>query len=92
MKYPIRILFMKCSESSRLLSESLDRPLSRSERTGLRLHSYICRSCRRFKAHILQIQSALRDSLGDSPSNEQTARLSAEARERLTTALRAARS
>lgn len=51
---------LTCRESSRLLSEDLDRPLSRAERMALRLHLALCRRCRRFARNVL----ALRDLLG----------------------------
>jgi hypothetical protein len=51
---------LTCRESARLLSEDLDRPLSRAERMALRLHLALCRKCRRFARNAL----ALRDLLG----------------------------
>jgi hypothetical protein len=41
-----KIIHLPCEESSRLISESLDRPLTRSERIALRVHTFLCRGCR----------------------------------------------
>jgi hypothetical protein len=50
------IVTASCQTASRLASESLDRRLSFSERWALRLHTLICRSCRRFarQLHVLR--------------------------------------
>lgn len=51
---------LTCQESARLLSEGLDRTLSRPERVALRLHLALCRRCRRFGHNLAR----LRDLLG----------------------------
>lgn len=43
---------MNCKQSTRLLSEALDRPLKGSETLGLRLHLITCRGCRNYKAQM----------------------------------------
>ena len=50
---------LTCRESARLLSDELDRTLSRPERMALRLHLALCRRCRRFARNM----AALRDLL-----------------------------
>jgi predicted anti-sigma-YlaC factor YlaD len=43
---------MNCKQSTRLLSESLDRPLKGSETLRLRLHLITCQGCRNYKAQM----------------------------------------
>ena len=50
------ILTLNCRESSRLVSDSLDRKLRWSERWAVRLHVLICWSCRRFKQQLLLLR------------------------------------
>jgi hypothetical protein len=40
-----------CKIASRLISDSIDRPLSFWERFSLRFHLFICTFCRRFQRH-----------------------------------------
>ena len=42
------ILTLECDESTRLVSEGLDRKLSLTERWAVRMHAVGCWSCRRF--------------------------------------------
>lgn len=44
----VSLLGLSCCEASRLLSESMDRELSRRERWSLRFHTIVCSACRRF--------------------------------------------
>jgi len=37
-----------CREATRLQSEAMDRPLRLRQRTGLRVHLFLCRWCRRY--------------------------------------------
>lgn len=53
------ILTLKCEQSTRLVSDSLDRELSLVERWAVRLHYIGCWSCRRFGKQIRLIQKAL---------------------------------
>ena len=48
-----------CREASRLISESLDRELTRRERWALRLHTVLCTACRRFADECRLIRSVL---------------------------------
>lgn len=66
----LRILVnLSCEEASRLASESLDRPLTRSERWGLRFHTLLCRSCR----HLLRQLQLLRTIAANAPDSAQHA-------------------
>ena len=53
------ILTLKCEESTRLISQSLDADLSRCEWLAIRMHALSCRSCRRFKKQILMLRDVL---------------------------------
>ena len=46
------ILSLSCRESSRLLSDGLDRTLSRTERIALRIHLVLCRRCHKFQGNL----------------------------------------
>ncbi len=54
------ILTLHCHESSRLVSESLDRDLSLVERWAVRLHRLGCRSCARLARQLKLIRAAAR--------------------------------
>ncbi len=62
-----KLVSLSCEEASRLASESLDRDLSRSERWALRLHGFMCRSCRQL---MLQL-AAMRALLSSMPQASQ---------------------
>lgn len=80
-----RILTLSCDESSRLVSEALDRKLPLAERVAVRAHFLCCKPCRVFAKQIRVLSDAASD---DSASAE--AQLSAAARDRMTEALTAA--
>ena len=89
------VLTLVCDESSQLMSDSLDRPLTWVERLALRLHLLICRNCRRFRRQVEFIHMAIHfvarrpaadEPLTLAPSSIDT--LSPEARQRIADALR----
>ena len=49
---------MSCKKVSELMSTSLDRTLSFSERLGMVAHSLICKGCTHYKQHLLFIRAA----------------------------------
>jgi len=49
-----------CKQASKLISLSLDRPLSWSEKLQLKLHLLICTACRRFKKQLILLGVALK--------------------------------
>ena len=76
-----------CHDVTRLLSESMERPLSLRTRLLLRLHFSICVWCRRYGQHL----EALRKFSAKFPEKgceSGQATLSADARDRLDRALR----
>ena len=51
---------LTCKQASKLVSQSLDRPLSWSEKMQLTLHLFICNPCTRFKQQLKLLVVALR--------------------------------
>jgi hypothetical protein len=49
-----------CREVHRLVSEGMDRDLSRVERTRMRLHLLVCTACMRFSGQMKLLRRALR--------------------------------
>lgn len=85
----VPLIGLTCREASRLLSESLDGELSRRERWSLRLHTLLCKACRRF-AHQARM---LREVMGGMPETLRSqwphdATLSAERRAQIRRLLR----
>lgn len=48
-----------CREVHELVSQSLDRPLSISERLRMRVHLMICEACSRFDGQMLLLRQAM---------------------------------
>ena len=68
-------LMPTCREVHRLVSEGLDRDLTRFERTRMRLHFMVCRACTNFNAQMALIRRAMRKLGADdnaSPGGEPT--------------------
>lgn len=53
-------MMMSCKHATELMSQGLDRPLSRSERLRLRLHLLLCLGCRRTQAQFRFLRDAMR--------------------------------
>ncbi|MDP2430578.1 MAG: zf-HC2 domain-containing protein [Pseudomonadota bacterium] len=82
---------LTCKDASHLISESQERPLGIWERWGLRLHLWMCVSCRRFVRQMALMRQALR-MLGqraeaDAQDDGNSADFPPEARERIRKAL-----
>lgn len=73
---------LSCKQASQLLSQSLDRGLSRRERLGLTLHLILCSMCRRFGRQIGLMRDMVRRSRQQIEQDE-AVRLSAEAQQRI---------
>ena len=80
---------MSCRKATKLLSASLDRPLTRLEKLQLSVHLPICNACRRYQRQVSAIDRALRRMIGsDAPvRTEDALALSDEARARLERAI-----
>lgn len=51
---------LSCKESSRLLSQALERKLTGRERLALRIHLLFCDMCKTFARQLQHIQQAVR--------------------------------
>ncbi len=78
---------LTCKDASHLLSERQERPLTFRERWGVRLHLWICESCRRFERQLATIRQAMDFLRGRAEAEAQGSDLSPEARERIRQAL-----
>jgi len=78
---------LTCKDASRLLSEGQERPLSLGERLGLRLHLWMCVSCRRFEQQLALMRRAMRALRRRAETEADTAELPIAARERIRRAL-----
>jgi hypothetical protein len=71
-----------CKQAARLQSEAMDRRLSFSEKTGLRLHLLLCKWCRRYGEHLKFLRSAARQC-EEHQGHQASEGLSPEARRRI---------
>lgn len=74
---------LNCKQTSLLVSQSLDRPLTWRERWAVRAHLLICVYCRRFKQQLLWIRSQL-SQWQQRVTEDQSPGLSTAAKERIT--------
>ncbi len=87
MRRIFHFLFMPCEGHTELISASMDRNLSRSERYALRLHLLYCSGCRRFRKQVAQLRRMF-ECVDKETNHADTLRLSVEARERILLTLR----
>jgi hypothetical protein len=71
---------LKCKDASRLHSLAQDRPLTLREKMGLRLHLWICDSCREFSRQLLLIRGACLRIKESEKMDVSTAELSAQSK------------
>jgi len=71
-----------CKDTTRLLSDSRDRPLPFMTRMGLRMHLMMCYLCRRYD-HQLDVIEAVVANYAASAEENHPAGLSPEARARI---------
>lgn len=57
---------LTCRQASELVSQSLDRELTRRERWALRFHLLICVACARFNRQLASMQKVIDRWLADS--------------------------
>lgn len=67
---------MNCEQATRLLSEAQDRRLGTTERTFLRMHTWVCSGCRQFGGQLGFIRQAMQGFAAreDAASTEADAR------------------
>jgi Putative zinc-finger len=89
----VPLLGLSCREASRLISESMDRELSRREKWALRLHTILCAACRRFAQQVTLIRQVIANMPNDLRENwsNSSAKLSTERRAQIKRLLSEAR-
>jgi hypothetical protein len=55
-------LMFNCKEVTRLVSESLDRKLPIHQRTGIRVHLFMCKFCSRYQQQLMFLRKILSTS------------------------------
>ena len=78
---------LDCKHASHLLSQSQERKLSWIEQGELRFHLLICDACRNFAGQLGLLRSAVR-RLVNKTENDESVRMSEEARKRISQRLR----
>lgn len=53
-------MFISCKTASRLVSKSLDCPLSWKDKLALRMHLMICKRCKRFMQQLVKLRIAVK--------------------------------
>ncbi len=79
------VFALHCHEATELASDAMDRPLTRSERWGLRLHTFVCGPCRRFVGQLRAIRRLARSvpTVWQAKSTSAVARLSSQRRQQI---------
>ncbi len=78
-----------CKQASRMVSESMDRPLKLRERITLRMHILMCSFCTRFARQMRFLRRAANQfsQAVSEPSSAPEMTLSVEAKQRISRAL-----
>lgn len=74
---------LNCNQTTQLVSQSLDRRLTLSERFALQLHLMLCKFCKRFSQQI-QIMRVNMKTLLNTIENDDTIKLPSSAKNRIT--------
>lgn len=81
---------LTCKQASQLISQSLDRPLSWSDRAQLRFHLFICDACYCFNHQLNQLRTAVK-RITQRAENDNSIQLSLEAKARITSEINKAK-
>lgn len=68
------MLKLSCEQATRLLSQAQERELGASERTLLRMHTWICTGCRNFGDQLGFIRQAMKGFAAHDEPGDATAR------------------
>ena len=79
-------LMLTCKQASQIISQSLDNPLSRSDRMKLKFHLFICNACTRFNQQLRLIKDAVQRIKFDT-ENDTSIQLSLDAKVRINQAV-----
>jgi hypothetical protein len=75
-----------CRRASQLISQSLDRKLSLSERLSLRIHTLICDPCRRFGQQLRTLRDTFKRMCA-SLENDDSIQIPADSKARIAKAI-----
>lgn len=54
-------MMLSCREASRLISDAMDRKLSRYEQVSLQFHLLLCHNCRHFRQQMATLRAGIRE-------------------------------
>ena len=60
---------LSCKQTSQIISQSLDRPLTMREHFALKLHLLICKYCKRFSQQVQTLHVAIKTMVSSIESN-----------------------
>ncbi len=75
-------MMLSCKQASKLVSQSLDRPLTWSEKAMLRLHLLMCNPCTQFKRQLNMLRTALQ-RIRNSTEHDSTIKLPLDVKNRI---------
>ncbi|MFZ3087970.1 MAG: zf-HC2 domain-containing protein [Methylotenera sp.] len=73
---------LTCKQASQLISQSLDHPLSWSQKVKLRLHLLVCIPCNQFKQQLKLLRVALQ-RIRNATENDQNIQLPLDVKDRI---------
>lgn len=73
---------LTCKQASQLISQSLDHPLSWSQKVKLRLHLLVCIPCNQFKQQLKLLRVALQ-RIKNATENDQNIQLPLDVKDRI---------
>lgn len=79
-------LMLTCKQASQIISQSLDAPLSFSNRMKLKFHLFICNACNRFNQQLRMLSNAVQRIRLDT-ENDNFIKLPLAAKARITCAI-----
>lgn len=79
-------LMLTCKQASQIISQSLDNPLSWSDRMKLKFHLFICDACTHFNKQLRLIKNAIQRMKLET-ENDDTIQLTVDAKARINQAI-----
>jgi Putative zinc-finger len=75
-------LMLTCKQASQIISQSLDNPLSWSDRMKLKFHLFICNACNRFNQQLRLLSGAVQ-YIRQNTENDRSIHLPLDAKVRI---------
>ncbi|MDI1309766.1 MAG: zf-HC2 domain-containing protein [Methylotenera sp.] len=79
-------LMLSCKQASQIISQSLDNPLSWSDRMKLKFHLLMCDACTNFNRQLRLIKSSIR-RMRHETENDTSVQLTVDAKARINQAI-----